>query len=224
MHPAIHSEEPVMGFSLANKKINDYYTPKKLSLLAGTIIRNGSGRPDDIKESNYIEIQKDLTSLGINNKKDEVTEAAGILGTVLGRVVEVKEPPADNGAARSLKALKDDSSTVQALIQGIDVRLDVDQLKHQHKDNPIGTRHKGGGNRFSDACDADWHRQNTLPYMATWAVGLGVMQQGEKQYHGQATPVNNVHYEGYCLMANGQKYVAFHCYPSNNSPLLGPKG
>lgn len=214
-----------MGFSLVNKKkITDFYTPKKLTYLAGTLIQTGSGRPESAKESNYIEIQKDLTTLGINNKKAEVEEAAGILGGVLGRIVGVQEPPADNGAARSLKALKDDSSTVQDVIEGVDVRLDVDQLKHQHKDHPIGTRHKGGGNRFNDTCDEDWHRGTTLTYMANWAKGLAGMKQGEKRYHGQLVPVDEIHYEGYCLMANGQKYVAFHCYPSNKSPLLGPKG
>jgi hypothetical protein len=215
-----------MGFSLANKnKIIAYYTPKKQSLLMGTLIVSGEGRPDSTKESNYIEIQKDLSSLGLNNRKDDVTEAAGILAGILGRKLEVKEPPADNGAAAKLAALKSDSSDVQQVISNVDVRLDIDQLKHQHKDHPIGTRHKGGGNRFNNTVDANWHRNNSMMHMATWANGLAGMALGEQRYHGQANAVNNVHYEGYCLMAaGGKKYVAFHCYPSDGSPLLGPKG
>jgi hypothetical protein len=204
------------------KRVQKYYEPKKVQLLGGTLIKTGEKRPDSAKESNYVEIQRDLTTLGCKNRAEDVAEAAGILGKILGRTVEVKEPPNDNGAARKLTELQDSSSTVQQVIAGVDVRLDTFQLKHQHRRHPIGTRHKGGGNRFDDTCDIAWHRAVTLPYMAQWANNLGAMIEGEERYHGQAIPVNNVHYEAHCLFANGQKYVLFHCYPSNNSPLRGP--
>jgi len=212
-----------MPLSQANKtRIRNFYTPNKLQLLAGTLIKTGTGRPDTAREANFLEIQSNLTGLGINNRALEVQEAATILGEVLGRVVEVQAPPTDNGAARKLAVLQGDSSTVQHAIAGVDVRLDIDQLKHQHSSHPIGTRHKGGGNRFNDICDAAWHQANTLVHMAGWANALAGMVQGEQRFHGQMTPVADVHYEGYCLLANGQKYVLFHCYPSNNSPLRGP--
>lgn len=209
-----------MAFSLTNKnKIINYYTPKKIQLLTGTLITTGAGRPDLTKESNFKEIQDNLLSLGINNREPDVIEAAGILAGILGRIVEVKAPPADNGAARKLLALNGDSSAVTSIINGVDVRLDNDQLKHQPPSAPIGTRHKGGGNRFNNTATAAWHRANTLAHMAAWANGLGNMIVGQVTFHGQAVPVNDIHYEGYCLMANGQKFVLFHCYPSNTSPL-----
>jgi hypothetical protein len=113
---------------------------------------------------------------------------------------------------------------VQRVLHGVDTRLDNDQLKHQPKAYPIGNRHKGGGNRFNDTADSAWHILTTLDYMADWAKKLVGMGQGEIRYHGQAIPVGGIHYEGYCLMATGAKYVIFHCYPSNTSALLGPKG
>jgi hypothetical protein len=206
--------------SLTNKnKIINYYTPKKTQLLIGTLITNGAGRSDSVKEANYEEVKANLTDLGINNREPEVTEAAAILAGILGRTVEIKAPPVDNGASRKLQTLIDCCSTVTGNIRGIDVRLDNDQLKHQPPSAPIGTRHKGGGNRFNNTATAAWHLLNTMAYMADWAVGLGVMNQGQTQFHGQAVPVRDIHYEGYCLMANGQKYVLFHCYPSDHSNL-----
>lgn len=212
-----------MALSRTNKdRIKNFYTPKKAELLLGTLIKNGAGRSDSAKEANFVEIQENLLSLGINNRAPEVIEAADILGAVLGRTVEVQAPPNDNGAARKLAVLQRDSSTVQHIIAGVDVRLDEGQLKHQHPSLPIGSRHKGGGNRFDNTCDATWHQTVTMAHMAAWANGLGVMAVGQETYHGQFVPVMQVHYEGYCLFAGGQKYVLFHCYPSNDSPLRGP--
>jgi hypothetical protein len=206
------------------RKIKDFYTGNKATLLLGTFIKSGAGRGDDVKDANFRHIKADLEELEVYSVAADVTEAAGILGEVLGRVVEVQEPPNDNGAARKLAQLIRDSSTVHHVIAGVDVRLDNDQLKHQHADNPIGTRHKGGGNRFDTTCDATWHQTVTMAYMAAWANGLGAMNPGDQVFHGQLVPVNNVHYEAFCLFAGGQKYVLYHCYPSNNSPLRGPNG
>jgi hypothetical protein len=209
-----------MPLSLTNKtKVINYYTPKKAQLLSGTLITTGAGRSVDVKEANYKEVQDNLLFLGINNRLAEVTETAGILAGILGRAVEIQAPPADNGASRKLVTLNNESSNVTSIINGVDVRLDNDQLKHQPPSAPIGTRHKGGGNRFNNTATAAWHLANTLPHMAAWANGLGPMNAGQVTFHGQAAPVAFVHYEGYCLMANGTKYVLFHCYPSNNSAL-----
>ncbi len=206
------------------KKIKDYYTPKKASLLQGSLIKSGAGRSVEIKEANFQEIKDNLVALDVYSLAADVTEAAGILGEILGREVEVQAPPQDNGAARKLATLNKDASAVRHVIAGVDVCLDVDQLKHQHPSNPIGNRHKGGGNRFDATCDATWHQTVTMAYMATWANGLGVMNVGAQEFHGQLVPVMNVHYEAFCLYAEGQKHVLFHCYPSNDSPLRGPNG
>ena len=165
-----------------------------------------------------------LTELEIAASLENVQEAAEIVGEKFGGYeVQVAKPPADSGAARKLRELEADSSDVTAIIDGVDVRLDIDQLKHQHKDNPIGTRHKGGGNRFNATATAGWHREHTLRYMAGWAAGLRLVQ-GDKIFHGQLRPVEGIHYEGYCLLANGTRYVLFHCYPADDSDMLGPKG
>jgi len=205
------------------RKIKDFYTPQKATLLQGTFIKSGVGRGDDVKEGNFGHIKADLVELGVYGVAADVTEAGTLLGEILGRVVEVAEPPDDNGAARKLAQLIRDSSAVQHVIAGVDVRLDNDQLKHQDLTKPIGTRNKGGGNRFVATCDATWHQTVTMAYMAQWANGLGAMNEGDQPFHGQFVPVNNVHYEAFCLFAGGQKYVLFHCYPANGSALLGKK-
>lgn len=211
--------------SLTNKnRIIAHYTPRRLALMNGTLISTGAGRPAMAKEGNFIEIQENLLGLGINNREDEVTQAAAILGAVLGRIVEVQAPPNDNGAARKLAALIADASDVRHVIAGVDVSLDIDQLKHQDLTVPIGKRRKGGGNRFVATCDATWHQTITMAHMAAWANLEINMEEGEQRFHGQIVAVMNVHYEGYCLLSGDQKYVLFHCYPSNLSPLLGERG
>lgn len=183
-------------------------------------IKSGAGRSSDGKEGNFRELYAILSELRFNTQDGDLNDAATIVGVELGnRTVEWQRPPADNGAGRKLATMLGDASAVSHVIRGITVQLDCDQLKHQHPDNPIGTRVKGGGNRFVDTCDAAWHHQNTMDHMATWAAALGPMAAGQQTYHGQAVPVDGIHYEGYCLFANGQKYVSFHCYPSDASAL-----
>lgn len=207
------------------KKVEDFYKGKKSEVLNGTLYKIGNGRTIEHKESNFVEIRNDLQALGLKNTRVEIAEAASILSTIVGnRPVEIQEPPNDNGAARKLAVVQTGSSTVRHVIAGVDVRLDNDQLKHQDLKVPIGTRHKGGGNRFDSTCDATWHQTITMAHMAAWANNLGAMNQGDIIYHGQSVPVNQVHYEGYCLFDGVTKYVIFHCYPSNDSPLLGQKG
>jgi hypothetical protein len=45
------------------------------------------------------------------------------------------------------------------------------------------------------------------------------MTNGQKISHGQANDVGGIHYEGFCLLANGLRYVSFHCYPDKNGAL-----
>jgi hypothetical protein len=120
--------------------------------------------------------------------------------------------------AKELSAARGDSSGVKITHMGVEVHLDVDQKKHQHPTIPIGTRDKGGGNRFTTVADAAWHQANTMIHMAEWAAAEEV-EEGAKKYHGQAKPVDGIHYEGYVLNAGGKKYVFFHCYPNDSSDL-----
>lgn len=134
--------------------------------------------------------------------------------------------------------------------EGVEAYLDVDQLKHQPpapQQPPakkpkagakppsaeeveaarqattfnIGTRIKGEGNRFNPnkAGSEAWHRKNTLPFMIAWAKGLK-MKEGDVVPHPQADAHDGIHYEGFCVMYGGIKYVFFHCYPDDASPLL----
>lgn len=186
------------------------------------ILKTGE-RGLDAKEANYCNLAELLPDLKIDINLKNVQDAAAIAGAELGEgyVVQVSKPPDDSRAARELVILKNDSSAIQMIIGEVDVRLDNDQLKHQHKSNPIGNRQKGGGNRFNDTVTGEWHKKHTLRYMAQWAAGLDIVE-GQKQYHGQATPVAKIHYEGYCLLVKAKRYVLFHCYPSNDSDLRGP--
>lgn len=194
------------------------YAAAQLNMLRNTL-RTGANRGASAKEDNYREVVDLLQYHGFNTQAGDIIEAVAILKDVLQRELEVQAPLRDNGAARMLNDVNRDSSTARAVINGIDVRLDIDQLKHQHPTVPIGTRQKGGGNRFVKSCDENWHQANTMAHMAQWAQGIGAMSEGQRVFHGQATPVGDVHYEGFCLMSGGRKYVLFHCYPSNTSRL-----
>lgn len=115
-----------------------------------------------------------------------------------------------------------DATNVSLNRNDIDVFLDIDQLKHQPQQFPIGTRQVRGGNKFNpaQAGSAAWHIANTLVHMQDWAANLPELRIGEQQYHGQARPVKGIHYEGYCVkLPDGRKLVLFHCYPSDDSNL-----
>lgn len=200
------------------EKFTELVTKQKQELLT-LHLKTNAGRSVEDKEANYTAIFDRLQQLGYNTTDGEMQEALKIVKQVLAREVEIQKPPSDNGAARKLVTLQRDSSTCQTTIGTIDVRLDIDQLKHQPSNAPIGTRIKGGGNRFVSTCTAAWHQANTMAYMGQWANTLAGMKEGDQKFHGQATPVNGIHYEGFCLLASGKKYVLFHCYPANSSPL-----
>ena len=149
--------------------------------------------------------------------------SVGDVGAIQGKLDTLRQAgaaqDARDAALKKLKVLRDGSSGVTITQSGVEVHLDNDQLKHQHPDHPIGTRTVSGGNLFTTVATTAWHEANTLVHMADWAAGLAGMAEGDKREHGQARPVNDIHYEGFCLMAGGQKYVAFHCYPANGSAL-----
>lgn len=178
------------------------------------------GRTQQEKEANYAAIFDRLQALKINTTQKDIDDAVEILVALnKWKALETAAPAKDNGAAAKLKALQGDSSGVSTESHGVFVQLDVDQLKHQHPDVPIGSRQKGGGNKFVKKCDATWHVSTTLEHMAVWAAALQ-MQEGGKVEHGQSKPVDGIHYEGYCILAGGKKYVSFHCYPADNNKQL----
>ena len=204
------------------REFKEYVKMNSRQMKVSPFLKTGENRGVDAKIGNYREVQELLSLMtrrpNINN--DNVNEAVEIFKEVTGRVLEVQVPPSDGGAGKKLQTLQNASSVVKMEYLGVDVRLDNDQLKHQHPSVPIGTRMKGGGSRFKHTCDASWHKLNTMIYMATWASQIGGMVEGDQKYHGQSGPVNSIHYEGYCLMAGGNKYVLFHCYPERHSPLM----
>jgi hypothetical protein len=210
------------------KDFDRYIAAHRVELLNG--LKLGEGRPLPMQEENYGDLVHYLSEAGIKGATDrDVTEAAGMVSKLVGRPLETSRPPTDNGAARKLANLIRDSSTVQAVLQRVDVRLDIDQMKHQSMRSPIGTRNKGGGNRFVETCNAAWHRDTTMLFMARWANAQEPLAEGEtrvqRQILAQTDPLfeGAIHFEGSCLKSGGTLYALFHCYPANNSPLLGPK-
>jgi len=186
-------------------------------------LTTGVGIADDKKQANGKVILELLQGMSFNTVDGDMNDAAAILGKVLGPpktpvTIEWQRPPQESPAAGKLKTLLGDASAVSHVYDEIYVQLDCDQLKHQPPSHPIGTRQKGGGNKFNNIADAAWHRLNTMAHMAEWARGL-TLSDGETEPHGQSIPVNKIHYEGFCLLADGKKYVSFHCYPAHNSAL-----
>lgn len=179
------------------------------------VIKFGTSQTKANKEHNYQEVKEVLDDVIANCGEADVTEAASILTgpNFLARDFEIAKPPAVVNVQALLTALDSDSTAVRATINGANVRLDNDQLKHQHPSVPIGTRQTHGGNQFKAYCDSQWHIDNTLPVMATWAGTLLNMKNGQKIMHGQIKAVDGIHYEGFCQNVNGVKYVLFHCYP-----------
>jgi hypothetical protein len=188
-------------------------------------LTTGVGIADDKKQANGKVILELLQGMSFNTVDGDMNDAAAILGKVLALplktpvTIEWQRPPKENPAAGKLKTLLGDASAVSQDYDGIYVQLDCDQLKHQPPSHPIGTRQKGGGNKFNNTCDAAWHQLNTMAHMAEWARAL-TLSDGETKDHGQSKPVNKIHYEGFCLLADGKKYVSFHCYPADNNSAL----
>ena len=201
-------------------------------------LEEGEGLNDAAKETNYSLIRDVMSKAGItdddirNSGKREDQIVGGLVNILRTRLkwstLEWQKPTVNPEVARALETLKKDKSNVfEEDIYGVWVQLDNAQLKHQHKDCPIGTRQATGGNRFNDTCNIDWHKANTLKYMARWAGELAEMEEGQEKFHGQTTAVDfdgnpkndGIHYDGFCLFAGGKKYVSFHCYPANDNKL-----
>ena len=181
-------------------------------------LKTGEGRYEGAKESNYRWIENTLMLVNGKYSFADVTDAAKIFGTQLGgRPVEIQRPVLVDSAALRQRSLRDATAvmiTREDRKPPIDVYLDTDQLKHQPPEHKIGTRVARGGTKFTvEEASPEWHCQNTLAYMAEWAHELGAMAEGQKVYFGQKQNVNGIHYEGYCLLAEGRKNVLFHCYP-----------
>ena len=126
-------------------------------------------------------------------------------------------------ASATLTQAKKDATAVTKTVSGVEVYLDIDQLKHQPAKHPIGTRKKGGGTKFDprektegsehEQGSPEWHKEITMEYIGKWAAGLNDLVEDVKEYHGQGEAHDKIHYEGYCLLSGGKKYVFFHCYP-----------
>ncbi|MDH0289258.1 hypothetical protein N7414_09040 [Pseudomonas sp. GD04087] len=173
------------------------------------------------QEMNFTVLLSIIESLGLAHLTPE--DALATLNDAVkshGQSFTLSKPAHFDQAVLDIKDLRGSASHVSLMEGNVTVYLDNDQLKHQHKSHPIGTRVTHGGNKFNSTCDVAWHRANTLPEMLEWAKGLPYVE-GSKQPTGQAEPRNGIHYEGHCLMANSGKYVLFHCYPSDGSKLLG---
>ncbi len=194
--------------------------------LLKTSLSFGDNRPEEAKISNYNDIKHYLYESGINtNKLDDIQQAVEIIKTATGRdALEIQAAPTPVDSGRLLETALAGASDVMITYQGIDVYLDNDQNKHQPQDHPIGTRQVKKGNTFkTDYATPAWHRTNTLVHMGQWAQELGGMQEGQKTQHGQFRVVNEIHYEGFCLYAQGKKYVFFHCYPDDSSEMKQKK-
>ncbi|MCI5142196.1 MAG: hypothetical protein D3909_10855 [Candidatus Electrothrix sp. ATG1] len=122
----------------------------------------------------------------------------------------------DEKARRVLEIQRSYSDVGKEFEDGINVWIDNDQNKHQPKEHPIGKREKSGGSKFDGDREGskEWHLKTTITHMHEWAAGLrNTLVEGVQVYHGQAKPVDGIHYEGFCVMLNGDVYVLFHCYP-----------
>ena len=184
-------------------------------------LKIGPNRSSDHKKANYNQIMHYLQGIMKKPpKSNDVSDAKIIIEKVLEKKVEVEEPQKKAIVKNYLPELERSSTGVRIDHKGISVRLEIDQSKHQHKLVPIGCRQTKGGNKFLPKCDGAWHKKNTLVHMGKWADGLKGLSEGDKEEHGQFKPVGGIHYEGYCRMIKGKKYVLFHCYPSNKSELL----
>lgn len=190
--------------------------------LSDSGIMPGAGKPSADKQKNFLTVKKILSDIGASNTVDHVPLAAVELQKQWKcAVIETEEVDKVIDAAKLKKTLDAESSAVKATIGGVDVRLDNDQLKHQPPGTPIGTRQTHGGNRFKSTCDGAWHKGVTLVHMSNWASKEKNMTEGERRFHGQATPVDNIHYEGFVQLLDGKKIVLFHCYPGDKSSYLG---
>jgi hypothetical protein len=109
-----------------------------------------------------------------------------------------------------------------------EVYLDIDQLKHQPKEFPIGKRQASGGEKFSGEevrvvgaqtlaeGSAEWHLAVTIPQMLDWARSLAIADKN-KIPTKQKESLNGICYEGFVYREDEQgtekRYVLFHCYP-----------
>lgn len=146
----------------------------------------------------------------VQSKLDELWEASRAE-----QAAAIARKKRDDGLAG--RGQTPDGSYVGGTKGKVEAWLDGDQLKHQDAINPIGTRQKGGGTKFTSGGTAAWHRQHTVQHMLTWAEHLEM--EHNPQNHGQAEAVDGIHYEGHCVEIDGKRYVFFHCYPERGSKI-----
>ena len=185
------------------------------------------------KQENYKAIRQLLRDLGIAGTDPNVKEALPIIArgkppTVPTIVLNIEDPGPEIDVNAEIRRIKGDVGHAHEfaelddapILPSIYVQLDCDQLKHQPKSVAIGTRDKGGGEKFGTYATKTWHEENTMLYMARWARDLRGMVEGRKVDHGQSerVPIDTsgpTCFEGYCMLLGGKKYVSFHCYPNS---------
>jgi hypothetical protein len=185
------------------------------------------------KQENYKAIRQLLRELGIAGTDPNVKEAAPIIAKgkppgVATIILHIEDPGPEIDVPAEIRRIKGDVGHAHEfteldgapILPSIYVQLDCDQLKHQPKSVPIGTREKGGGEKFGTYATKEWHADNTMRYMARWARDLRGMVEGRKVEHGQSERVQidtsgPTCFEGYAMLLGGKKYVSFHCYPNS---------
>lgn len=224
---ALETEADVMGASALQLKpdhnlaLENSTTPNTVSQLYGPVIQRS------VDTAAQALFQLGIITVKKNMFKSKFNKAHGVTKSNLAEIQEAlnalreESSSGEDKAEKMLSDAKGDMTDVKLEREGIEVYLDIDQLKHQPILYPIGSRQTKAGNTFKPPTygSKTWHRSNTLVHMADWADSLGVMAEGQREFHGQSTPVGSIHYEGYCLFANGKKYVLFHCYPANKTAM-----
>jgi hypothetical protein len=216
-----------------NKKQKDKFTifvkSNKYMIVMNPFLKTREGRTLDEKRENYRVVVSYLIENTMNSREEDVGDAAKIIRDVLGRPLDIEKPPKDpaEDLPRLMEDFRRDSAGVEIERPGYVIRLDRDQNKHQPDAYPIGTR-AHAGNRFiardiqqRPVANAAWHQTHTMVEMYNWARFLGQMSPGERETTHQARAREDlIHYEGYCLQGlNSTRYVLFHCYPDDHSPL-----
>ncbi|MES2676543.1 MAG: hypothetical protein V4660_20060 [Pseudomonadota bacterium] len=102
----------------------------------------------------------------------------------------------------------------------IEVMLDNDQMKHQPRSVPIGTRVAEGEKFPTHKASKAWHEDNTMRFMALWAANTPLVEGGRESFNqGEKYLVDTlgISFEGTYLVLNNEKYVLFHCYPNSRA-------
>ena len=99
-------------------------------------LQYGAGVPAQVQRSNWTGLAESLTFLSIDPTAQALAAAAALVCEVRGGTLEF----APQGPPSALQRQIERDTELVAVIDGVIVRLDCDQMKHQHPKAPIGTR------------------------------------------------------------------------------------